>query len=232
MSSATFKPGVLLTVVVGVAFVVLIGLGSWQAQRIGPKEALIKSIEEGLAAAPAELPVHLDDPSAVAYRRYSFIGIASNAEPIRVFGTNLQGQAGFHLYKPVSREFGRSVIVSFGWVPFELEKMPQLPVGPVFIDGVLMENPVAGSFTLDNDPENGNWYHADVHEIAAHYGLDSKDYYHFRLFADHNGNAQALPRGGQVRVDIPNNHLEYMLTWFGIAGALIGVYIAFGYKKA
>lgn len=232
MNSASFRPGVMPTVLVGLALIILIGLGSWQAQRIGPKKALIKSIEEGLAAAPQELPVHLDDPAAVAYRKFSFSGIASNAEAVRVFGTNLKGQAGFHLYKPVTREFGRAVIVNFGWVPFGIKTTPPLPIGPVFIEGVLMPNPAAGSFTIENNPEKGNWYHADVHEIAAHFGLGSKDYYHFRLFADHSGGPQDLPRGGQVRVDIPNNHMEYMLTWFGIAGALIGVYIAFGYKKA
>lgn len=232
MSSASFRPGVLLTVFVGTALAVLVGLGTWQAQRIEPKNQLIRSIEEGLAAAPVMLPIHLDDPAAVAYRRFSFDGVASSADPVRVFGTNLQGQTGFHLYKPVVREFGRAVIVNFGWIPFELKTMPALPTGPVSIEGVLMESPVAGIFTVDNDPANGNWYIADVHEIASHYGLSSKDYYHFRLFADHDGGPRDLPRGGQVRVNIPNNHFEYMLTWFGIAAGLISVYVVFGYKKA
>lgn len=232
MNSTSFRPGVLLTVLTGAALVVLVGLGTWQAGRIAPKKQLVSAIEAGLAAPPVALPVHLDNPAAVAYRRFSFEGAASAEEPVRVFGTNLQGRAGYHLYKPVVREFGRAVIVNFGWVPFELEMMPTLSSGPVSIQGVLMANPVAGAFTIANDSKNGNWYIADVHEIAAHYGLGSKDYYHFRLFADHTGEPRALPRGSQVRVDIPNNHLEYMLTWYGIAAALIGVYIAFGYKKA
>lgn len=232
MISGSFRPGLLLSVLTAVALVVLIGLGTWQAQRIAPKKQLINSIEVGLAAAPSPLPVHLDDPATVAYRRFSFDGTASAEAPVRVFGTNLKGSAGYHLYKPVVREFGRAVIVNFGWVPFELETMPPLPSGPVSLQGVLMENPVAGSFTIENDSENGNWYFADVHEIAVHYGLNSKDYYHFRFFADHSGEPRALPRGSQVRVDIPNNHFQYMLTWFGIAAALIGVYIAFGYKRA
>lgn len=229
--SGSFRPGLSLTVVTAVAFAVLLVLGTWQAQKVAPKNQLVASIEAGLAAEPVVLPVHLDDPAAVAYRRFSFNGIASDQAPIKVFGTNLEGKAGFHLYKPVVREFGRAVIVNFGWIPFELDELPMLPSGPVSIRGVLMANPVAGSFTLENDPENGNWYFADVHQLAAHFGLDSKDYYHFRLFADHSGGPRALPKGSQVRVNIPNNHFQYMLTWYGIAGALLGVYVVFGYKK-
>ncbi len=231
MMSGSFRPGLPLSIVTGLAFVVLLGLGTWQAQKITRKNQLIADIAAGLAADPVGLPVHLDDPAAVAYRRFSFDGTASEQKPVKVFGTNLQGKAGYHLYKPVTREFGRAAIVNFGWVPFELDDLPSLPVGPVSIQGVVMTNPVAGSFTLENDSKNGNWYFADVHEIAAHFGLGSKDYYHFRLFADHSGEPRALPKGSQVRVDIPNNHFQYMLTWYGIAGALLGVYVVFGYKK-
>lgn len=231
MSKTSFRPGLALTLVTTLALVVLLGLGIWQAQKIGPKNQMVAAIEAGLAAAPEPLPVHLDDPAAVAYRRFSLDGTASSADPVRVYGTNLQGKAGYHLYKPVVRDFGRAVIVNFGWVPYELDSLPPLPTGPISIRGVLMTNAVAGSFTPENDAENGNWYLADVHEIAAHYGLNSKDYYHFRLFADHSGEPRALPKGSQVRINIPNNHLEYMLTWFGIAAGLIGVYVAFGYKK-
>ncbi len=232
MSKASFSPGLPLTFATAAALAVLLGLGIWQAQKVGPKNQMVAAIEAGLAAAPQSLPVHLDDPAAVAYHRFSFEGVASSADPVKVYGTSLQGKAGYHLYKPVVRDFGRAVIVNFGWVPYELDSVPPLPVGPVSIQGVLMTNAVAGGFTPENDVVNGNWYLADVHEIAAHYGLDSKDYYHFRLFADHSGDANTLPRAGQVRVDIPNNHFQYMLTWFGIAAALLGVYVAFGYKKS
>jgi len=231
MTSGSFRPGYALTVVTVMAFSILLALGTWQAQKIASKDQLVASIEAGLAADPVVLPVHLDDPAAVAYRRFSFDGVASEQTPVKVFGTNLEGKAGFHLYRPVTREFGRAVMVNFGWVPFELDELPMLPNGPVSIQGVVMTNPVAGSFTLENDPENGNWYFADVHQLAAHFGLGGKDYYHFRLFADHSGEPPALPKGSQVRIDIPNNHFQYMLTWYGIAAALLGVYGVFGYKK-
>ncbi len=36
-----------------------------------------------------------------------------------------------------------------------------------------------------------------------------------------------LPRGGVTRVQLPNRHLEYALTWYGLAATLVGVYLAF-----
>jgi surfeit locus 1 family protein len=36
-----------------------------------------------------------------------------------------------------------------------------------------------------------------------------------------------LPRGGVTRLDLPNRHLEYALTWYGLAAALAGVYLSF-----
>ena len=232
MHSVQFKPGWPLTIAMLFSLVILIGLGTWQARKIGPKTELINSIEAGLAAEPMQLPVHLDDPQPVAYRRVHFDGDALNVEPVRVFGTNLSGRPGYYLYKPVVRDFGRAVLVNFGWVPMaHLEKVA-LPVGPVSISGVLMLSATPGSFTPENEVEKGDWFTADVFEMSDHFGLGAKDFYHFRVFADHVGDAGALPLGGQVRVSIPNDHLEYMLTWYGLAAAMLGVFLLYGRKKA
>ena len=40
-----------------------------------------------------------------------------------------------------------------------------------------------------------------------------------------------LPRGGVTRLDLPNRHLEYALTWYGLALTLIGVYAAFAASR-
>lgn len=232
MSSARFKPGWPLTVAVSLALIVLIGLGTWQARKIGPKTRLINSIEAGLSAEPMQLPVHLDDPQPVAYRRIYFEGEAAGVEPVRVFGTNLKGRPGYYLYKPVVREFGRAVLVNFGWIPMEQSETPALPVGPVAVSGVLVLSATPGSFTPPNNPDENSWFTADVFEMGGYFGLGAKDFYHFRVFADHAGGPRDLPLGGQVRVSIPNDHLEYMLTWYGLALALLGVFLLYGWKKA
>lgn len=225
-----FRPGLPLTISMLVALVILIGLGTWQARKIGPKTRLIERIEAGLVSDSMALPVHVDDPGSIEYRRVYFSGSRA-AEPVKVFGINITGKAGYFLYAPVVRDHGLAVMTNFGWVPMDQQELPLLPKGGIQVSGVLMANPAPGTMTPENKPEKGEWYLADVHELAQYFGLRTKEYYHFRVFADHNGVAGELPLGGQVRVDIPNDHLEYALTWYGLALSMLGIYIAFGIKR-
>lgn len=230
--SDRFKPGRALTICTLLGLIILIGLGTWQARKVGPKTELMARIEAGLSAKPMALPVHLDDPSQLDYHRVTFTGEVLERAPVKLFATNHAGKSGYHLYLPVEKQHGMAVMVNFGWVPFHQDPLPELPVGEVVtITGVLRTSGTPGMMTPANDPAGGVWYTADVHEMARHWGLRTKEYYHFRVFSDHRGADGTLPQGGQVRVDIPNNHLQYALTWFGLAMTLVGVYIAFGFKR-
>ena len=45
-----------------------------------------------------------------------------------------------------------------------------------------------------------------------------------------NNGPNNSPLGGQTRIYIRNNHLQYSITWFLIALGLIGVYLAASIK--
>jgi surfeit locus 1 family protein len=230
--SLVFRPGTALTIAAALALAVLLGLGTWQARKVGPKTALLQKIEAGLSAAPLPLTVHVDDPASLDFRRVTFTGTVLDAPVVQVFGSNLKGKPGYHLYLPVRKQHGMAVAVNFGWIPFHAEGLPPLPVGQsVTITGVLRTSAVPGTMTPPNVPAEGQWFTADVHEMAAFWGLRTKEYYHFRVMADDTGAPGELPVGGQVRVDFPKGHLQYAITWYGRALTLIGVYIAFGFKR-
>jgi surfeit locus 1 family protein len=233
MKTRNFAPGWPLTITAAIGLAILLSLGTWQARKVGPKTALLAKIEAGLSAEPVPLTVHVDDPTMLDYRRVSFTGTVLDATPIKVFATSLDGRAGYHIYSPVQKDHGMAVLVNWGWVPAQLEVLPELPVGQeMTITGVLRTSAVPGSMTPENVPAAGQWFTADVHQMAEAFGLRTKEYYHFRVIADAGLLASELPVGGQVRVSIPNDHFQYALTWFGIAATLVGVYIAFGIKKA
>jgi surfeit locus 1 family protein len=40
-----------------------------------------------------------------------------------------------------------------------------------------------------------------------------------------------LPQGGETVVDFPNNHLQYAITWFGLAAGLAGVFTVFAWGQ-
>lgn len=230
MKLGEFKPGWPVTILTVIALIILISLGTWQANKIAPKSALIGKIEKGLVNESKSLPVHLDAPLSEEYKRFTFEGVVLDAEPAKIFAPNIEGKSGYHLYLPVRHKFGRWVMVNWGWIPFENNDLPSLRQGEkVVISGVLLTNPSAGNFTPENQPADNIWYLADVFQLFEHFKLD--EFYHFRIVADHQAALGNLPIGGQVRVDIPNDHLEYMLTWYGLALGLLGVYIAFGFHR-
>ena len=231
MLATKFKPGWTLSILTFFALIILLALGTWQARKIGPKLELISKIETGLSSESTTLPVHLDAPLSEEYKRFSFEGEVLDAEPAKVFAPNTKGKSGYHLYLPVKHQFGRWVMVNWGWVPFDNKELPDLKQGEVVeVSGVLSTNPQAGSFTPENQPDKNAWYLADIFQLFDHFKLD--EFYHFRIVADHQSALGKLPLGGQVRVDIPNDHFEYMLTWYGLALGLLGVYVAFGVRRA
>ena len=143
-----FAPGWPFTIAALAGLVILLALGTWQARKVGPKTALVEKIEAGLKAEPLPLPVHLDDPGTLDYRRVSFRGELMEAEPIRVFATSTGGKAGYHIYAPVEKQHGMAVLVNFGWVPAAMQEAPGLPFGATLdVTGVLRVSAEPGSMT-------------------------------------------------------------------------------------
>ena len=244
MSMSRFRASPALWITYSICLVLLIGLGSWQARKVGPKTDLLTRIEIGLNAAPIALPEEPTGMQAAEYQRVYFSGTVMEADAARIFGTNLAGKAGYHLYLPVLRPEGGPVVVNFGWIPFDYTGSVALPVGEqVTIEGVIRATSRAGRFTPENNPADNIWYHADVPALAAHFGLE--DAAPYRIARDAVGTistvnevtgtagaAKALvPLGGQTIVNIPNNHLNYAFTWFGLAVALTGVFILYGMTR-
>ncbi|RMB04657.1 surfeit locus 1 family protein [Eilatimonas milleporae] len=221
-----FRPGWGVTVSALLALGILISLGTWQALKVGPKTALVEKVSAFLHQAPVPLET-VGTPAP--YRRVEMTGRFADAAPVRVYGTSTAGKAGYHLYLPFLRAGQVPVMVSPGWVPAHEKTLPPIAgEKTVTVTGATMLSARPGPFTPANDPARGNWYLADVREMARHFGLT--DVHPLRVLLE-DTDPEALPVGGQVRVDIPNDHFEYALTWYGIALALIAVYLAYGFSR-
>ncbi len=234
MRNTHFHASALLWFVYLIMFGTLLYLGQWQARKVGPKTEMLAQIELGMAADPTELLPHLDDPQAIEYQRVYFTGILMDVEAIHVFGTNLAGAPGFYIYVPVQRLVGDPVIVNFGWVPYDHTGPVYLPKGePVQISGIMRASGRSGSFTPANEPDNNIWFNADVYAMAAHFGLDEFERYRIFYDGDHvsEDNQLPVPLGGQTIVNIPNNHLSYAFTWYGLALSLTGVFVFYGFSS-
>ncbi|HMA15804.1 MAG TPA: SURF1 family cytochrome oxidase biogenesis protein, partial [Kiloniellaceae bacterium] len=53
----------------------------------------------------------------------------------------------------------------------------------------------------------------------------------FFLEADATPNPGGLPIGGQTRVNLPNDHLEYAITWYSFAVILVVIWFLYSYRR-
>lgn len=222
-----------------VAFAVLVGLGTWQVQRLHWKENLIATIEERRHSEP--------QPLAGVERIYAATGEV-DYQPVRLSGTFLhdkeqfffatwKGATGYYVYTPLRLDDGRFVLVNRGFVPYELKDRARRPqgetAGPVTVTG-LARNPLAGkpsSIIPDNDPAKNIFYWKDRDAMAANAGLEPGRLVPFFVDADAAPNPGGLPEGGVTQIDLPNNHLQYALTWYGLAAALAAVFASFVFRN-
>jgi surfeit locus 1 family protein len=226
---------------------VLIGLGTWQMERKRWKEGLIAKIAARVHADPVPLPA---EPSAGSKDDLEYLHVSARGrfhhDKERYLYAPTQAGPGWHVYTPFELERQRVVWVNRGWVP-DARKSPatrpegQLP-GEVEARGLVRLQMRPGWFAPQNDPAHNLWYWPDLAAMTASAFLDSPqkaaggpqkpDSLALAIEVDAKPEPPGgLPKGGVTRLDLPNRHLEYAVTWYGLAATLISVYLAFAVSR-
>jgi surfeit locus 1 family protein len=225
-----FRPLPALTVACAVLFASLIALGVWQLDRLQWKLALSAHVNRNMHAAPLSL-----DRGALGrgfdreYRRVALTGRFDNAKEAYIFGTDANGGPAYHVVVPFTMRDGRTFLIDRGIVPKEnldpaTRRMGQIE-GVTRIVGVWRTPDGAGVFTPAPDIKHRIWYAHDLSAIAKADGI--KFAAPTIIEADATPNPGGWPRGGQTVVSFRNEHLQYAITWFGLAMVLFGVYAAY-----
>ncbi len=230
----TFRPYPGLSVAAAILFSLLCGLGVWQVQRLHWKLGLIAMMNAHLAAAPVSLDQVLLLPADQAqYRHVNLSGRFDHAKEAYVFTTGAGGDAVYHVLTPFTADDGRVLIVDRGLVTKDRLDPAGRAVGNVTgeiqLTGVWRMPDRAGFFTPRPDTAHRIWYARDLTAIAAadHVALTAP----VLIEADATPNQGGWPKGGQTVIDLPNNHLSYAITWFGLAICLLGVWLAYHISK-
>lgn len=224
------------------ALAILIALGTWQLQRRAWKQDLIDRIEARAFGAAATLPPESEwpawSPQAQEYRRVRATGRFLYEHEIPVHGLMSGAQRGqpvqgYYLLTPLRLADGATVVVNRGFVPTELRdpvRRPDAdPPGEVTVTGLMRASETRGRFVPENDPRRNVWFVRNVDDIARAKGLSRVA--PFVVDAEAGSNPGAWPKGGQTRLAIPNDHLQYALTWFGLALTLAAVFGAFAWRR-
>lgn len=218
---------------------ILLGLGFWQIARKTEKEALIGRIRERSQSAPvAPPPPEAWNPARDEFRHVRVAGRFLNDRETLVHGLapgDTPGRAlqGYYVLTPFRQAEGGTVLVNRGFVPTELKAQERRQDGLVTdettVTGLLRASEPRGLFVPAPDAKRGEWFNRDIAGIAEARGLGTVAPY--LIEADAVPGQTTWPRGGQLRIDLPNNHLHYAFTWFGIAACLIGVFSVFAWRR-
>ena len=213
------------------ALAVLLWLGTWQVQRKIWKEALIATVTERFAAPPVRLPPPAEwprlDSSNDEFRRVTFPAAWLNDKEALVYttGSSLRADAagpGYWVFTP-ARVLGGIVMVNRGFVPEGRQDPATRPdgqmAGPVDIVGVMRWPETPGLFTPPGDPAKNLWFARDPAAMAAAKGIGAVA--PFYIEQESPSVPGGLPQVGKLQPSLPNNHLGYALTWYGLALVLV-----------
>ena len=212
-----------LILAAGAAFLLLLGLGAWQLERRTWKLGLIAEREAALTAPPAHIAAIDTDPPRFEFHRIEARGTFAHDHELYLTGQFLNDRPGWHVITPLLLEDGSALLVDRGFVPDQAKdpaaRAAGEVAGPATVEGILRLTTPPGSFTPANQPARNLWFTRDAQAMAAATGLARvKPYF---LVAGPAANPGGLPVGTPARVDLPNDHLQYAITWFALAGAVL-----------
>lgn len=223
------RPTVAISISAGLAVMILLALGVWQVERLFWKEALIADREAQARLDPVPIPTDTKADPSMAFRAAYAEGTFLHDQEMYLMARTNQGQVGYQVVTPLEQKDGRIVLVNRGWVPDD-KRNPATRAegqvqGHVRVTGVLRLSQSKHWAQPENDPPKNQWFYMDVPEMGRQTGADLASPYF--LEADATPNPGGLPIGGQAKVNLPNNHLQYAITWFSLAGALIVIFIVY-----
>jgi surfeit locus 1 family protein len=224
--------------VAGVAF--LIALGNWQMRRLAWKEGLIGAIAERTHADPVPLATveqRAAEGGDPEYARVKVEGRFLNDHELDFYAFDERLGPGYQVVTPLQRPDGSIAFVNRGFVPEELKDPAKRAAGQlaggVSIVGLVRVPAPAGAFTPANDPAKNIWYWYDLDAMrAAAFGSSQARIVPFIVDVEAEpAPPGGFPKGGTTRLELPNRHLEYALTWYGLAAALVAVFAAFAVTR-
>ncbi|MCW2308199.1 SURF1 family protein [Rhodobium gokarnense] len=223
-----------------IGLVILISLGNWQVRRLAWKEDLIATIHTRVVSEPVSLETALaawKKTGDIAYQPVRVAGTFDHSHEFHVNSTD-KGEVGWNVYTPLVTDDGHTVLVNRGFVPYD-KKEPETRAegeveGPVAFVG-LARTPLAEKpnyFVPDNDVSGNVFYWRDFATMAKQAGIaGDSGLVPFFVEVREMDVPGSWPRGGVTRVTLPNNHLQYAVTWYGLALTLVGVFAAFAWTR-
>jgi surfeit locus 1 family protein len=225
-----FRPLLLPTVFTVLALMLLLVLGSWQIERLFWKRELIAERQVAVTAAPVAAPGSLPEARGMEFRHVTDEGVFLHDKEIFLGATSEAGRNGYQVLTPLREAGGRIVFVNRGFIPAELKEPAKRAEGEIAdmvrVQGLLrLPTGKPAWFLPDNRPDLNYWLWVDLSAMAAADKLENVA--PFYIDADSTPNPGGWPKGGVTHLELRNDHLQYAITWFSLAIALIVIYFLY-----
>ena len=207
---------------------ILLALGSWQVHRLIWKTELNEERRAQFQAEAVMLPAALDDAASFAWRRVWLEGRFRHEAEMFLAARTHDRRVGYQVITPFERADGTAVLVNRGWVPLENKgsatRLGGQMTGTMRLEGIVVPGGKAGWFTPDNEPENNLWFWTDTESLAAAAGIAVRA---FLVDAGPAPNPGGLPIGGQTKVELRSEHMQYIVIWYALAVSLAVIYLLY-----
>lgn len=187
---------------------VLISLGVWQIQRLAWKQGVLAQIEERINESPYPVPI---DPTPEQHR-YLAVNAVGHIEPneVHVLVSVKRVGAGYRIIAPFTLEDGRRVLLDRGFVPTKAKGLSR-ETGDAVVQGNLLWPDEIDGYTPAPDLEGNIWFARDVDALGK--ALDALP---ILIVAENQTDPNITPLPVTTS-GIPNDHLNYAITWFSLA---------------
>ena len=214
---------------------VLVGLGVWQLERLEWKNDLSARIKARAKAPATELALAIDEWEGshdVEYVHARATGRFLHDHERYLYAPDPERGSGFEVLSPLELGDGKVLWVNRGFVPDRLKAPETRGVaqvkGVVVVSGLLRSSQVKPRFAPDNDVGRNVWLWRDIPALSrSAFGDKGTQVLPFVMEADAGQSPGGWPKGGVTRIVLRNGHLQYALTWFGLALGLAGVWGVF-----
>lgn len=194
--------------IVGTA--ILVSLGNWQVRRMAEKEAFLADIDARIGDLPVAIPAA---PDADAHRMLAVQATGTfTADELHFLVSVKKVGAGYRIVSAFETEDGRRIMVDRGFVPIPKKNAARY-VGSSTVTGNLHWPDERDSYTPDNDLTGNIWFAREVPLMAE--ALKTEPILLIaREVSEKDTGVTPLPLDSS---GIPNDHLEYVVTWYGLA---------------
>ena len=203
---------------------ILLSLGIWQLQRLAWKQEVLRAIESKILAPAVKIP------QTVLPDAHSLLPVRAEGrykgDTVRVLVSQKIYGAGYRLITAFELVDGRTIMLDRGFTSVRAE-MPSTPEGRGQVIGNLQWPQEIDSFTPENDLAANIWFARDVARLAEHLKAEPV----LLVLRDSSFETEAATPLPKMTANIPNDHMNYAITWFSLALIWLGMSGYFLYRS-